>query len=401
MTDNRLTYLFYRYFDGTATPIERKEFTAQLHSDEHQDAIKKLMEEAWSDFSFDAEVFSADKSKELYHAIAGISTEGEAREDDDENIRKPFYRIYWRAAAAVLLLFGLGYYYVARQFNQKKTLTAPTVTVQNDRVTPGGNRATLTLSNGATILLDSASKGLLAKEGSSLVIKSSEGQLVYQSAGAASVSGSFNTITTPRGGQYNLILPDGSRVWLNAASSIHYPTSFAAKERIVEITGEAYFEISKDPTKPFTVITQDTKIRVLGTHFNVNAYEDEKVLRTTLLEGSVSIERKSSSALLAPGQAADVERSAKSSNIIVSSVNAAKSIAWKEGYFQFDQTDLSTVMRQLSRWYNVDVSYEGIVPKREFDGEIDRQTPLTEVLKILKTSNINFRVEGSHLIVTP
>ena len=241
-----------------------------------------------------------------------------------------------------------------------------------------------------------------SRQGNTQVIKRSNGQLAYQVSGSnKSPAGTttpveYNTMTTPRGGQYQLQLPDGTKVWLNAASSITYPTLFAGGERRVEVRGEAYFEVVKDPKMPFRVSLPEQaskqgaqEIEVLGTHFNVNGYRDEPALTITLLEGAVKID----ASVLKPGEAY--------SNGKVKKVNTEEAVAWKNGYFQFEQADIRTVLRQLARWYDVEVRYEGKIPERKFGGDIQRDSNLSDVLKGLELSQVHFRLEGRILTIIP
>lgn len=272
---------------------------------------------------------------------------------------------------------------------------------------PGTNKAILTLADGKQIVLDEAKNGNLADQGNTKVIKLN-GQIAYNEFAMAVPNGknaavAYNTVTTPRGGQYQLILADGSRVWLNAESSLRFPTSFQGKERRVELAGEGYFEIAKDATKPFIVKINTTseekdEVEVLGTHFNIMAYNDEGIVKTTLLEGSVKINRNNKIAMLKPGQQAKLQNQ---SIKVVEDVDTDEAIAWKNGYFQFTSANLQQVMRQIARWYDVDISYEGKIPERKFGGKISRDNNASEVLKVLELSKVKFRIENRKIIVTP
>jgi ferric-dicitrate binding protein FerR (iron transport regulator) len=208
----------------------------------------------------------------------------------------------------------------------------------------------------------------------------------------------MNTLTTPRGGQYEVMLPDGTKVWLNSASSLTYPVTFAGKERRVELTGEAYFEVAKNTSSPFFVKTSGQTVKVLGTHFNINSYEDEKCVKTTLLEGSVVItsDGNKQAVNLKPGQQS-VNKAA--SFDVINEADIDEAVAWKNGKFLFRNTDLQTVMRQLSRWYDVDVEYQGTIAERHYRGRISRNVPVSQVFEILKTSGINFIINGRTIIV--
>lgn len=267
-----------------------------------------------------------------------------------------------------------------------------------DDVLPGGDKATLTLADGTTIVLDDAQNGTLAQQGSAKVIKL-DGKLSYDQAKKNFSEVVYNTISTPKGGQYQLELPDGSLVWLNASSSIHFPTSFVENERRVDVTGEAYFEVAKNPSKPFIVSVNNSEIQVLGTHFNINSYNDEDDMKTTLLEGSVKFVSGANINILKPGQQSQL---AKNGDIkVVSDVDVDKVVAWKNGLFEFENAGIETVMRQLSRWYDVDVEYNG-KPDDIFIAEMRRNIKLSDALKALElTGKVRFDIQGKKIIVMP
>jgi ferric-dicitrate binding protein FerR (iron transport regulator) len=252
------------------------------------------------------------------------------------------------------------------------------------------------LADGSTIILDNVQNGTLAQQGNTKVIKE-DGKLAYNLTSTGINEVLYNTISTPRGGQYQVDLPDGSRVWLNAASSLHFPTAFVGKERRVEITGEAYFEVAKNKAQPFIVSVNGAEVQVLGTHFNVMAYNDENAIKTTLLEGSVKFVNGSTSSLLKPGQQSQLSENGQVK--VVSNVDVDAVTAWKNGNFDFQGEDIETVMRQLSRWYNVDVVYRN-KPDELFYAEIPRNTKLSDVLKALElTGKLRFGIEGKKIIV--
>ncbi|RAJ37179.1 FecR family protein [Pedobacter cryoconitis] len=273
-------------------------------------------------------------------------------------------------------------------------------------IKPGGNKATLTLANGRKISLTDSSNGEIAEQSGIAITKTADGQLVYtiknsSAAASANQTTEFNTIETPVGGQYQINLPDGTKVWLNAASSLKYPAQFAAHQRKVELTGEGYFEVSKDKKRPFTVVTGKQEVQVLGTHFNVNAYPEEKATKTTLLEGIVKVSNASSqehgdSKLLRPGEQSTLTQA----SFQVEKVDIENAVAWKNGYFTFADEDLEVSMRKLSRWYNVEISYSGKFDTISFGGAISRSKSLAEVLQILElTRKIKFKIEGRRIIL--
>lgn len=319
--------------------------------------------------------------------------------------KKRINRLYYRTAAAAIfiLMLGAGSYFLFFKNNKHEITGANTqeVRLKNDLL-PGTNGAILTLANGKKIVLDSAGNGTLAVQGKTKVINK-DGQIVYDDENRATNALLYNTMTTPKGRQYQLVLVDGSKVWLNAASSIHYPAAFSGKERKVEITGEAYFEVAHNAEKPFKVIVNGMEVQVLGTHFNINSYDDEATIQTTLLEGSVKITRNNNIRMLTHGQQAQINNSPSGDEGIrvVKDVDLDVVMAWKNGYFSFEHTDLASVMRQIARWYDVDIMYEGKIPDRRFGGEISRNTNASQVLKILEESKVYFRIEGKKIIVEP
>ncbi|OQP44582.1 hypothetical protein A4H97_09445 [Niastella yeongjuensis] len=311
------------------------------------------------------------------------------------------YRYLAVAVTTAAVLTTVAYFWLQ---NKPRPTTATQVaqTTIND-VLPGGNKAILKLSDGKTIVLDNAHNGLLAEQGA-VQIEKQEGTLSYSSSTTATTV-TYNTLATPAGGQFQIKLPDGTRVWLNASSSITYPTAFAGKERRVAITGEGYFEVAKDAHKPFKVTIQSAtgekrpaEVEVLGTHFNINAYDDEAAIKTTLLEGKVKIAKEQSTAILKPGQQAQINRN--QNNIQVKeNASMEEVVAWKNGEFLFQSADISTLMRQVARWYDIEVSYPDGKPKDKFSGKIGRNVNLSQLLKILEYSEVRFELKGRTLVV--
>jgi ferric-dicitrate binding protein FerR (iron transport regulator) len=302
----------------------------------------------------------------------------------------------WKVAAAILLLVTAGGSFYVWQSGKKQVLAEKAAAIM-----PGSDKATLTLADGTEVNLDSAGTGVLTVQGNSKVTKTTHGQIVYKNENATAPAVTYNVLRTPRGGQYKISLPDGTDVWLNASSSISYPTAFTGKERTVSITGEAYFEVAGDVEQPFTVKVNNMEVLVLGTHFNINAYADESTINTTLLEGAVLVKTRSAMRHLNPGQQA--KATPDGDGIIkVGRVDVNSAIAWKNGYFSFDEADIPTVMRQLSRWYNIEVKYSGKIPGETFTGEIGRSLTQEQLLKVLSQAKINFKVEeGKRIIIDP
>ncbi len=268
-------------------------------------------------------------------------------------------------------------------------------------VAPGRDNAILTFSDGLSIVLDSVSNGMLAREGNTRVQKM-DGKIMYAGNSEAGHEVLYNTLVTSRGNQYHLQLADGSKVWLNAASSIRFPATFTGNERMVEVTGEVYFEVAHDAEKPFKVKIktssgESSEVHVLGTHFNINAYDDEAAVKTTLTEGKVKVAKKGSIVLLQPAQQAVM---AKGDPLLkVQQADVEKELAWKTGMFEFRDDDLPTIMRQLARWYNVDVNFEATVSRKLFNGSIRRQASLSQVLQILKLAGVSYTLDGRNVTI--
>jgi transmembrane sensor len=315
----------------------------------------------------------------------------------------------WRwVAAASLILAAAGAAYLALQ--DRHTPPAQTVaqsTSSPAALLPAGNKATLTLDDGRKINLDSSGTGVLASQGNTVVAKVADDQLAYgnaSSSGAAKpVSPTYNTLATPRAGQFQLKLPDGTRVWLNNASTLRYPVFFAGAIREVELSGEAYFEVAKDAVHPFKVKVVNPaaggEVDVLGTSFNLMAYSDENTERATLIDGSIKFNHAGSSVMLKPAEQSVL--STHGDLHTLHHVDIDEVTAWKNGYFHFDHADLQTTMRQLARWYDVTVVYEGDIPPQTFVGRIQRNLELTTLLKGMEGEHVHFKLEGKRLTVSP
>ncbi|MEO6000379.1 MAG: FecR family protein [Chitinophagaceae bacterium] len=320
-------------------------------------------------------------------------------------IKAPVFSLWPRriTAAAVIILCMAGSY-LAITTNWEKDFVkihnggkSPNTKKFKNDVPPGGNKAVLTLADGSTIVLDEARNGTLAQQGKTQVLKF-DGKLAYNNAKTGVEEILYNTIATPRGGQFQVVLPDGSHVWLNAASSLRFPTSFTGKERRVEITGEAYFEVTKNANLPFVVQLNTAEIKVLGTHFNIMAYNEENLLKTTLLEGSVQCTSGDNLAILKPGQQSQLMNSGHVK--ILNNVDLEEVVAWKNGMFHFEKMDIETLMRQISRWYDVEVVYQNHKSVDKFIADIPRNTNLSDALKALElTGKVRFDVEGKKVIV--
>ena len=313
---------------------------------------------------------------------------------------------WWiRSAAVAVLLIGIAvYFFISSDDKKQNTAVAEAPVKQTEEIVPGGDRAMLTLADGSTIILDSASNGLLSQQGGIKVQKLDNGLLSYTINSKLITEKDqafYNTITTPRGGQYQVTLSDGTKVWLNAASSIHFPVIFAGTERKVEITGEAYFEVAKNASMPFKVIAGSSEVEVLGTHFNINSYMDESSVKTTLLEGLVKVSvtgNNQSPKFLKAGQQTAINKDGKIS--VSNNADLDEAVAWKNGRFQFNSADLKSILRQISRWYDVDVEYRGNVDIH-FTGQLPRNDNVTKVFeKLALTGEVRFKTEGKKIIVS-
>jgi ferric-dicitrate binding protein FerR (iron transport regulator) len=316
--------------------------------------------------------------------------------------RKPAVYTRWMAAAAVAGLVVLAGVYVLRSPAHRDTTTAAVQPAPQHDIAPGGDKAVLTLADGTVILLDSAQNGTLARQNNA-VIQKQNGQLLIRAHAVNPPAGAmlYNTITTPRGGQFQVLLPDGSRVWLNAASSLKFPAAFTGKERAVELQGEGYFEIARNTTTPFLVTAGGMKVQVLGTEFNITAYADEAAVSTTLVQGAVRIgDAGAAGRLLHPGQQAVLQHDAAAMKVTdISAADMEQVIAWKNGEFSFQDATVESVMRQLSRWYNVEVVYEGRLKERRLVGQVYRSYTLAQVLAVLEAADLHFRIENRKLVV--
>jgi len=396
----RIRYLLEHHLAGDLTAAEKQELALVLQDEAQGDGIRELLYELMQDSAPGREVVAMRWNKDI-DAILDMDKGAAPRQ-------MTFYRRYWWAAAAALILL------VGAAWLWRMPAKQPPVAVVNPEndVAPGGNKAMLTIAGGRRIILDSAANGTIAQQGNVRIVKLNNGQLVYLPDGKAGEVW-MNTMATPAGGQYQLSLPDGTKVWLNAASSITYPSAFAGAERKVTIRGEAYFDVAKDKTRPFKVnVNDEAEIEVLGTQFNVNAYTDEAAARTTLLEGSVKIsaaagDKKTAQVVIKPGQQAVSQHPGATTAgtqqriSIVDGTDTEQAIAWKNGRFNFNGADLQTVMRQLARWYNIDIKYEGPIPNDVFQGELTRDLNLSQVLRILGKMEVKFRIEARTLIVMP
>jgi transmembrane sensor len=414
---DRFDYLYRQYSNRSCTHDEMQELFEYVSDPAYRHRLEAIADEHLEALQMPERLPEIDWEY-MYNNI--IPQGGRVISMDHER-ESPNVRFLWRkiaVAAAILLVLSAGGYWWLSRTPKTEVASKDIPTVEQRIAAAGHNKAFLTLGDHSAIMLDSAVNGKLAEQGSTTIIKSGDGKLVYDTKSLTiDHSPLTNTLTTPRGGQYHLILPDGSKVWLNAASSIRYPTAFTGNERIVEVKGEAYFEVAKVSTeaggkKPFQVYISSTSgirkgvVEVLGTHFNINAYDDEVAVKTTLLEGKVSVTASEEpqttnykpQTILLPGQQAQLSNAG--SIKVQDNADVGAAIAWKNGVFAFKGSDIKTVMRQIIRWYDVQVVYEEEL-KENFYVEINRNSEIADVLKILEnTGGGHFRMEGKRVIVT-
>lgn len=384
--------LLNRYKSGDATPEEEEFVDKYFRYIESQPGIMDQLTDTEKDF------IETEIRERLMKSI------GEKPETPVYDMTR---RIQWKriAVAAILVtIAGTAGYFILNTNPPSQLATNNVKTIENDLL-PGKDKAILTLADGRTILLDSAGIGKLASQGNTEIVKLENNTVAYNTGKGAAGGISNNTMSTPKGGKYTVVLPDGSIVWLNAASSITYPTAFTGNDRTVTATGEIYFEIKKDAKRPFRVqLPDESQVQVLGTHFNINSYGDEGDVKTTLLEGSVKVSAGNRTVILTPGQQAQTTPAAntgkKAQSISVKNdADLEQVMAWRNGYFHFNRTPFKTVMQHIARWYDVEVIYEGKIPTDKFIGELPMDANASEVLKVLEKMQVKFKIEGKKIIV--
>jgi len=383
MQNERLHYLYSQYIKAGASEAELQELMSMADDPANEKEFHELMEHSWTELDeIDQRIIEATKAPVF-----------------------PLHKRTWiKIASAAVVLFAIATTWLSLQ--QEPQVISPTEStpatestptqIKND-VAPGKDGAILTLADGTTIVLDDAANGKLATQSGASITKQ-DGKIVYDPLTINNSPLTWNTMSTPNGRQYSLVLSDGSKVWLNAASSIKFPATFVGNERRVEITGEAYFEVAHNASMPFHVITKDQDITVLGTHFNVNSYDDEDAIRTTLLEGSVRVTSSNkNSVVLKPGQQSI---SVPNSPLTIHhSPDVENVLAWKNGLFNFNDADIKEIMKQAARWFDVEVKYQGNISRDKFKGKISRNTNLSQLLKILEINGVKWRIDGKTVII--
>lgn len=381
-----------RYLAGTLSRSELSELLDYFGADHEKDLLTDHIRLAMlDDVTVDNPGLLDDISSRVQHRL------------DDIIVPKSVVRklIPYSVAASILVAVCLGGYFLVH--DKKEPQAEKRVASTEAEIRPGGNRAVLTLGNGEQIVIDGAANGQLASESGTSISKTEDGEIVYEPAGASAEDAqriTYNVIEIPKGGQYKLVLSDGSAVWLNAGSSLRYPTRFAGNERLVELQGEAYFEVAKSRQMPFVVKHGDARVLVLGTHFNVSGYADDALKKITLLEGSVKVSRanRADNQALVPGEQAQIAGDGEIK--LLKDVDLEAVMAWKNGLFEFNGNSIQEVMKLVSRWYDVDVEYKGQV-SHKFYGNISRDADIHELLKLLEmTKGVKFIVEPQKKKIT-
>jgi transmembrane sensor len=388
MIDSRLKYLYNQYLNDQCSPAELAELKLLLKQSDNQEELEGVMEDAWYELDETAlPALPGDKADRIFQQAS---------------VRARHYNHWWmKAAAAILLLassWGIWHFMQNKQPAGNR-FAAGSIPLHAQRFEPG-NKATLQLANGSNIVLNDIPTGKAVRMAGIKISKTAAGQVIYEvdQTTGNEASNAINTITTPRGGQHEIVLADGSKVWLNASSSLRFPVAFSKTERTVELSGEAYFEVAKDPSKPFSVNANGTTVAVFGTHFNINAYSDNSFVTATLLEGSVRFKKAGASVLLVPGQQGSVLNN--ETGIKVSAADMEKVMGWKNGYFVFRDENIVDIMKQVARWYDVDIEFVGDLSEREFGGTVSRYKNITELLDNMQlTKTIHYKIEGKKVLI--
>lgn len=388
----KIVSLIYKYLAKDLSDPDRKELVLWIE--------ETKANELFFQYITDPEVLKKEL-KEFYRPQKALNFEKlseKIKQIPVKPVRRSLWVPYVAAAVLVTVLFSIVFFFLKTKPMNSKTIPSYVKDINED-VLPGGDKAVLTLDDGRTIALDTSTM-LIPAQGNISIAKSGRSELSYSEikTPVSKENGLYNTITTPKGGQYQVVLPDGTKVWLNSASSLRFPTSFFHKKRIVTIHGEAYFEVAKNEKMPFTVEAGKMQIEVMGTHFNVMAYTDEGSVKTTLLEGKVQIKNASRVTLLKPGQQCLMT---PDGNLLINSViGLQETVAWKNGMFSFKKDSLETIMRQIARWYNVEVTFKDPIPGH-FVATISRDVPVSKLLEILEMAGgVHFTIKGNVITVS-
>ena len=397
--NSTISILFKKYYNKTASPQEIRKLFELLKSSSDVE-LEELIRKEWEDQENEDPIFSLEMSENILKNI--LSEVGDVKSQTEETV--PLSLFTWpilskslSAAAAIIILLGIGLYFKS-SLNINPGNQIASVQINPDALS-GVNKAVLILGNGQKFILDSLSNGLIAKTENFEVNKTENGQLVYHAFDKNHKNArteDFNTLITPRGGEYRITLPDGSKVWLNATSSLKFPGVFKGNIREVELKGEAYFEITKNSAMPFRVKSNGAQIKVIGTHFNVKSYGNEKLMKTTLVEGSIKITAGNSSHTLKPGQQAILTNGKMS---VLDNVDMEEQLAWKNGLFLFKDASIKDVMEQAALWYDLKVTFEGKIPEKYLTGKVSRSVNASEFMKLLNYAGVKFEITGKNIII--
>ncbi|WP_127128884.1 FecR family protein [Pseudoflavitalea rhizosphaerae] len=400
----RIDILIERFSNGSIGEEEHAELLHLLSMDEHAAIARKFFKEVMDQQPANAAFFNESESNLLFESV-----QQKMQEQDHKPVLRRLPWLKWTAAAAAACLLAIAGYQYFNKTGKADTADklASQETAKPDFLPGKKNKAVLILADNSQIVLDSTNAGILGKQGSSMIRKAENGEIIYETGMDPNQSSGpvYNILEIPVGGEYSLVLSDGSKVWLNAASRLKFPVKFTGDSREVEVSGEAYFEIARNKSKPFRVRFNNSTVEVLGTHFNVSAYENDHVQAVTLLEGSVKVLNPLSEVLIKPGEQA---RLSTSSTISVKQVDAEEAVAWKNGYFSFADEDIKSIMKKLARWYGFSAEYHGNVDSERFGGMISRFKNISEVLSMFeRTGTIQFKLiqgdasgKGRKIIIT-
>lgn len=394
MQHQRLIFLFRKAMDKTILPDEHRELHDLMVEEENRELVEQLFEEHWEQFETNNRMFDRSRGSTILDRILSPGLPSPKTE---------LYRYLWhpwvRVAAVLVLIAAGARYFLPSIGHPPQNQLSLTEAAQAYGIEPGGDKAILTLGDGRVVVLDDVNNGLVANDMGISILKSDSGQLRYDLTDTPPEAMAYNSIRIPKGGQYRLVLPDGSRVHLNSESFIKFPTRFSGDRREVELTGEAYFEIAHDKARPFYVKTPKQLTKVLGTVFNVSAYTDDATTKTTLVEGSVEVQgRAGKPIVLKPGQAA--VNGDRQPELRVVQANLDTELAWQNGYFVFNNEDIKSIMKRISRWYDVDVEYQGNLEHKRFGGIFQRSKSIAQLLDNFKeTGIIDFKIVERRVIV--
>ena len=403
MNQNKLDVLMHLFVEGKISKSEFEQLFNCLKLEDSDENINTAIDSELRAMKEYIALTEVEKDLIFKNIETSINVEMEFISSEfEKQTKRSWYQL--GIAASLLALFSIGlYFYSNRGIDQQAVGLKSEIAQEKLLIKPGGDKAVLTLADGSKIILEDAKKGVLANQAGVSIQKTADGEILYSFAKNEKPTSEplskkliYNKIETPFGGKYQIYLPDGSKVWLNSASTLRFPALFSGNTREVELNGEAYFEVAKNPKLPFRVITKNQVVEVLGTQFNINSYADEETFKTTLIEGSVKIIYKDKVVLLSPGQQFQPDVASTE----VTEVDTEEVSAWKNGYFLFVNEDIQSIMKKISRWYNVEVSYSGKIPDIGFGGNISRSKSINEVLDVLQLTNeVHFKLEGRRITV--